>query len=287
LLDRRPAPLVVLENVSFMLRLDGGRAMTTLVAAFAARGYRWAYRVVNSLGFLSQRRERVYLVASRCDVDPAGALFADDAPAPDRPTALDTHAHGFYWTEGVRGLGWAPDAVPTLKTGSTVGTPSPPAVLLPSGAVVKPDIRDAERLQGFPEDWTAPALAVGRPSARWGLVGNAVTVPVAAWLGRRLAVPGAYDPARDRGPVDGGRWPAAARGDGTRAVAVAVGAFPEWRERPPLHRFLQHPGEPLSARATRGFLSRTEASTLRFVPGFRERVRAHLATVERAALAAE
>lgn len=287
LLDARPTPLVVLENVSFMLRLDGGSAMATLVAAFSERGYRWAYRVVNSLGFLPQRRERVYLVASRGDVDPRDVLFADEATAPERTTRLDTHAHGFYWTEGVRGLGWAPDAVPTLKTGSTVGIPSPPAVLLPSGSVVKPDIRDAERLQGFPEDWTAPAASLGRAGLRWGLVGNAVTVPVAEWLGRRLAGPGSHDPAREATPRANGGWPLAACGDARGMRMVKIGAFPEWRERLPLAEFLRHTGEPLSARATRGFLARTDTSTLRFAPGFRERVRAHLATLERAPMAAE
>jgi DNA (cytosine-5)-methyltransferase 1 len=35
----------------------------------------------------------------------------------------------------------------------------------------------------------------------------------------------------------------------------------------------------LSARATAGFLSRIEKSSLRFVPGFKERVRAHLVHV--------
>ena len=51
--------------------------------------------------------------------------------------------HGFYWTEGTRGLGWAADAVPTLKNGSTIGIPSPPAILMPTGVVIQPDIRDA------------------------------------------------------------------------------------------------------------------------------------------------
>ncbi len=45
-----------------MLQLDRGRAPATLVEAFEARGYRWAYRVVNSLAFLPQRREwRLFL----------------------------------------------------------------------------------------------------------------------------------------------------------------------------------------------------------------------------------
>jgi DNA (cytosine-5)-methyltransferase 1 len=229
----------------------------------------------------------VYLVASRCDIDPEAVLLADDIAPPKRATALDTHAHGFYWTEGVRGLGWAPDAVPTLKNGSTVGIPSPPAILMPSGVVIKPDIRDAERLQGFPEDWTSPAERAGRASLRWALVGNAVSAPVAGWLGERLNEVRRYDTARDAGKVFAGNWPRAARGDGRGATAVTIGAFPVYADRPALHTFLRYEGDPLSARATRGFLGRTDVSTLRFMPGFRERVRAHLEAVERPALAAE
>lgn len=281
LLDRRRVTWVVLENVSFMLHLDKGRALRTLVEAFEARGYRWAYRVVNSLAFLPQRRERVLFVATTTDVDPARVIHADDIVPPKRPTSLSTHAHGFYWTEGVRGLGWAPDAIPTLKNGSTVGIASPPAILLPDGEIVTPDIRDAERLQGFPAGWTAPGEAVARPSLRWSLVGNAVTVPVAAWLGARLAQPGTYEHDRDRTLGDEGRWPKAARFDGERRWRVEIGSFPVWRDRPSLISFLDHPGRPLSARATRGFLSRTERSKLRFVPGFQDRLRRHLARLAR------
>src|SRR5262249_48032258 len=146
----------------------------------------------NSLAFVPQRRERVFFVASICDLNPAGVLFADEAVQPRFETELDKHAHGFYWTEGTRGLGWASDAIPTLKKGSTVGIPSAPAIMLPNGTIITPDIRDAERLQGFQEDWTKPAEQAGRKSLRWSLVGNAVTVDAAAWLGKRLAAPGFY-----------------------------------------------------------------------------------------------
>ena len=284
LLDDQAVPWVLLENVSFMLQLDRGRALATLVEAFEERGYRWAYRVVNSLAFLPQRRERVLFLATLTDVDPADVLLVDDVAAHKPETRLDTHAHGFYWTEGIRGLGWAPDAVPTLKNGSTVGIPSPPAILMPDGSVITPDIRDAERLQGFAPDWTAPAEAVARGSARWSLVGNAVTTPVATWLGERLMVPGEYDVARDAPLADGQRWPRAARSDGDGRHAVAIGGFPCWRERPALADFLDHPGKPLSARATRGFLDRTGRGCLRFVDGFQDRLRVHLATMEHPAI---
>jgi len=280
LLNVRRTPWVVLENVSFMLHLDGGRAMATLVEAFEARGYRWGYRVVNSLAFLPQRRERVLFVATTTDADPADVVLVDDVEPPVNETSLDSAAHGFYWTEGVRGLGWAPDSIPTLKNGSTIGIPSPPAILLPTGRVITPDIRDAERLQGFPADWTAPACRVGRASARWSLVGNAVSTPVAEWLGERLMKPGRYERSRDLWMPHRGRWPRAARFDGAKRRAVSIGAHPVWRTRPPLDEFLLYPGKPLSARATLGFLARTERSTLRFVPGFQDRLRAHLRSVQ-------
>jgi DNA (cytosine-5)-methyltransferase 1 len=280
LLDRRPTPWVVLENVSFMLHLGRGRALTTLIEAVEERGYRWAYRVVNSLAFLPQRRERVLFVATLTDVDPAAVLLVDEANPSPMATSLDRQAHGFYWTEGVRGLGWAPDAIPTLKNGSTIGIPSPPAILLPDGRIVTPEIRDAERLQGFAADWTLPAASVARASSRWSLVGNAVSTPVAAWLGRRLNRPGRYDSRRDAELSGCGRWPRAARFDGRTRRAVKIGAFPVWKARPPLTDFLEHPGKPLSARATAGFLARTERSSLRFVGGFQDRVRAHLRAVE-------
>jgi DNA (cytosine-5)-methyltransferase 1 len=274
LMDSGATPSVLLENVSFMLRLDGGAAMARLTDAFEARGYRWAYRTVDTLAFLPQRRQRVFLVASRT-LDPAEVLFAD-AVEPEEPrTALDTHAHGFYWTEGIRGLGWGRDCVPTLKNGSTVGIPSPPAILRPDGTVVTPDIRDAERLQGFAEDWTDPAAAAGLERMRWALVGNAVSVPVARWIGERLARPGAHDTARDHDLADGARWPAAARFDGRLRHAVAISSHPLRTARPALAAFLNHPGKPLSLRATEGFLGRLHRTQLRLPIGLLDRIVEH------------
>jgi DNA (cytosine-5)-methyltransferase 1 len=151
---------------------------------------------------------------------------------------------------------------------------------MPTGEVITPDIRDAERFQGFPENWTKPAEQVGRASLRWSLVGNAVSVPVARWLGRRLATPASYETERDGGLPSDGRWPKAARFDGRRRYAVSINAYPQWKARPTLTEFLRHDGKPLSARATRGFLSRTERAALRFADGFQDRLRGHLYRME-------
>lgn len=275
-------PWIVLENVPFMLQLRGGAAMRTIATALEELGYRWCWRVVDALGFgLPQRRERVILVASRT-ADPSDVLLVDDAPFERPATAIGTRAHGFYWTEGRGGLGWAVDAVPTLKNGSSVGIPSPPAILMPDGRVVTPDIRDAERLQGFAEDWTAPAAEVGRASGRWSLVGNAVAVPVAEWIGRRLSTHGRYDRARDTSFPETGALPRAARFDGETRRAVSIGPDPVGNRPPGLAAFLRHPGKPLSARATAGFLARTRIAKLRFADGFIDAMEAHLTSMTEA-----
>ena len=156
--------------------------------------------------------------------DPRTVLFADDAgEVPERELNGHSIACGFYWTEGLRGLGWAVDAVPTLKGGSTIGIPSPPAILLPDGRVVTPDLRDAERLQGFPTNWTKPAERVAKKGARWKLVGNAVSVPAAAWLGRRFKRPGVPFEF-DTHPMHGHRhWPTAAWNVGDASGGECVG----------------------------------------------------------------
>ncbi len=277
LLAARRAKHVVLENVPFMLQLSNGRAMEVIVRSFEELGYRWAYRVVDARAFgLPQRRQRVFFLAS-LEGDPRDVLFADDLGPPEDvpPSEVDEIAFGFYWTEGVKGLGWAANAVPTLKGGSTIGVPSPPAVWMPSGEIVTVGLRDAERLQGFPPDWTLPAETVGRKSMRWKLIGNAVSVPVAAWLGRRLARPGQYQERAMMPLFPGARWPRAAWNVGDGRFTSPVSMWPARRTMRPLHLFLAET-EQLSVRATAGFLSRTRKSSLRFAPGFLDAVRRHL-----------
>jgi len=282
LLRSHRTPWVLLENVPFMLQLGRGRAMDVIATALEEMGYAWAYRVVDSRAFgLPQRRRRVYLVAS-LDADPRAVLFADEANEPEGvdERMLDRSlACGFYWTEGIRGLGWAADAVPTLKGGSTIGIPSPPAILFPDGRVVTPDIRDAERLQGFPADWTKPAEEVVKKGTRWKLVGNAVSVTAAEWIGRRLIDPGAVREYPLRKLHSDRTWPPAAWNFGFGRCEVLASEWPVRRPYRSLEGFLRYPVQPLSAKATAGFLSRAERGSLRFPPGFLLALERHLERV--------
>jgi DNA (cytosine-5)-methyltransferase 1 len=260
-----------------MLQLAKGEALAVIISELERLGYNWAYRVVNSQAFgLPQRRSRVFLVAS-LGGDPRGVLFADEAGPPAPARGQPAPAFGFYWTEGIRGLGWAIDGVPTLKGGSSIGIPSPPAIVLPSGSIVKPDIRDAERMQGFDADWTLPASSVVKRGHRWKLVGNAVTVDVAHWIGERLRNPGPIITPVGAPLTAGRSWPKAAWNVGQGRYEVEASEWPVARPGVGLQKFLQFEPDLLSAKATAGFLERTGRSSLRFPEGFLDTVREHLA----------
>jgi DNA (cytosine-5)-methyltransferase 1 len=275
---RRGSPKwLLLENVPFMLQLQRGKAMRYLVDQLESLGFTWAYRVVDTRAFgLPQRRKRVLLLASRTE-DPRVPLFGCDAE--------EKHAEfngkqlcGFYWTEGLRGLGWAVDATPTLKGGSALGIPSPPAIWDPiDHSITTPHIKDAERLQGFPSGWTQCATDVPgvRSGHRWKLVGNAVSVPVAQWLGQRLVDPTGSVP-EGSALARGIAWPNAAWGSKGSVYEIDVSTFPTSKKTPSLRDFLRNPRTPLSLRAASGFQRRALVSGLNINPDFLADLQKHI-----------
>jgi len=269
---------VVLENVPFMLWHRRGEAIEFVTSKLDELGFRWAYRVVDARSFgLPQRRRRVIIVASRID-DPRRVLFADEASPQD---GIDDGRVpcGFSWTEGRFGLGWAVNCVPTLKAGSAVGVVSPPAIWLrEQQTIVTPNIRDAERLQGFDAGWTDIEFNGSKikPGARWRMVGNAVPVPVAEWLGERLVEPGPQGNHLNCSPWEGGVWPNAAYGERGTIFRVEISEWPRVPKLPGLSEFLSHEPSKLSARAAAGFLKRAQSGSLRFAPGFLDAVAEHV-----------
>jgi DNA (cytosine-5)-methyltransferase 1 len=268
---------VLIENVPNMLRLGRGAAIHEITASLESAGYQWAYRTIDSRSFgLPQRRKRVYLLASQVH-DPAAVLFREDALGEDADGvalgAARDSAYGFYWTEGNRGVGWAIDAVPTLKGSTTVSIPSPPAVWMcdspPGMRIVRPSIEAAEVLQGFPAGWTATAPT----RDRWKLVGNAVSVPVARWIGEGIlsSKPATAVDVAKVPRVEGTPWAAAACHVGGETWDVPVSAWPRSPESDYTHLadvLAVHGQEPLSYRATKGFRDRLRRSSLRYSPEF-------------------
>jgi DNA (cytosine-5)-methyltransferase 1 len=273
LIRRSRVPIVVIENVYFMLHLDSGGAMEWLVRQFEELGYHWAYRVLDTMGFgLPHRRRRVYLVAAR-EVDPRRVLFADEAsPAPSPVPDLNKPL-GFYWTEGRSGVGFTVDGIPPLKVGSAIGIPSAPGVLFPDGEVLMPSVTTCERLQGFTPGWTRVNPESRKGGLAWRLIGNAVSVPVARWVGERIKAPGTVLDLECVQLLPDQRWPPAAWNVGEGRMGVVATDKPISIEKPSIAAFRDSTWTRLSYRALDGFVARAVAGHLRMPEGFLDALR--------------
>jgi len=100
LLQKQKVEWVIFENVSNMLYLRKGEAIKTIVEELEKLGYNWAYRMIDSLAFVPQKRRRVFVVASLnhnpCDVLLSGSSLHE----PGVITSEEFREPcGFYWTE--------------------------------------------------------------------------------------------------------------------------------------------------------------------------------------------
>ncbi|WP_411677122.1 DNA cytosine methyltransferase [Caproicibacter sp.] len=264
---------VIFENVPYMLHLKKGETIRTIVETLEELGYSWAYRTIDSMAFVPQHRCRVFIVASLHN-DPKDVLLSGNSLKKQGMITTETFSEpcGFYWTEGKYALGLYQNGIPTLKVGSSIGIASPPAIAFPYGMVASPDIRDAERFQGFPVDWTKPAEDIAKPSARWKLVGNAVTVNTVAWIASKIVHAEQYNPAKDKKLKDKDKWPKAAWGNNGTRYSASVSEYPVERDEILLLDFLKYPCKPLSPKAAKGFEHRLSMGKVRCPQFFRDAI---------------
>jgi DNA (cytosine-5)-methyltransferase 1 len=207
---------IVVENVVGLLTGHGGRDFATVLDALESGGYQASWRVLDSRFFgVPQRRRRVFIVAARRDLgadraaevllDPEGSGWrpqarlrtaSDVAAAARQRLALRGRATGGVMpTHPLFGVDSVPvnDVVGTLKTdcGHRLDTESIDGhqVLIvprPPTNVRKLMPVEAERLQGWPDNHTAPPGLKAADTRRYNAIGDGVTAPVAEWIGRRL-----------------------------------------------------------------------------------------------------
>lgn len=145
LAEKRPRHLV-LENVKGLLSHNGGETFQTILGVLSDLGYRVEWQVLNSKDFgVPQNRERVYFIGHLRGECSGEVLPITNA---NRQTLTSTMYKGI-------------DA-----SGRT-------------GVLERPRIRrltplECERLQGFPDNWTAGES----DTQRYKMCGNAVTVNV-------------------------------------------------------------------------------------------------------------
>ena len=113
---------------------------------------------------------------------------------PCHPLAAGAHAPAvaFYSNLGTHGGGVGDDVSPTIRIGSGLGIPSPPAVASVGTVPRRLTPVECERLQGWPDDWTRYGrtpdgeMVELKDSPRYKMCGNGVSGPVAEWLGRKI-----------------------------------------------------------------------------------------------------
>jgi DNA (cytosine-5)-methyltransferase 1 len=173
------------------------------VGAASGSECRLAWRVVDSQGFVPQRRRRLFLVATRGTRDPVEVLFETASAAPDiesvidwtvaaandpdLPLVFDWQAAGAGNDRSFRGLSrrWlvrAPGLVGTLNTCRV-------DAMLVDGVIRKVTTDEAQSLMGLPVGyldavrWKGKPITVGKMHA---LCGNSIVVPILEWIFGRI-----------------------------------------------------------------------------------------------------
>lgn len=182
---------ILLENVVGLLSSHNGQDFRVVVEELTSLGYAVAWRVLNSRYFGSpQSRPRVFVCASRTSSDlPIKVLYEDKVgrkPSGVRAGFLrDSHCK-------ISGAIVAEVAYCLAATsGRHTGTDWSRTYVSYEDAVRRLTPTECEGLQGFPVGWTtntgaSPIRPADEDSLRYKALGNAISVPVAQWIARRL-----------------------------------------------------------------------------------------------------
>ena len=194
---------VIGENVPGLLSSRAGADFATIIDSLTELGYRVAWRVLDAQYFgVAQRRRRVFIVGSLGAGSPSEVLALAEGlsghPQPSRTSGQSDAPTLGARTKGGGGLGTDTELdgglIPSLSYALTaraaMDRPESGAVtLIPFHATQGPSMvrrltpTECERLQGFPDGWTQSQS----DTQRYRQMGNAVAVPVAEWIMRRIA----------------------------------------------------------------------------------------------------
>ena len=227
--DHRPIPWVLLENVPGLLKRPPGGGeppVAEVCSALERLGYNWAQRTVCTAAFgIPNKRRRVFILAA-LHADPRDILLArgrarcagdcqQERPGGPCVVCFQEELKRAVDEDGIEGRmvavdlgdaqsGGGVEEIPCLKSnnGSQI------MLMQDSYNLGMLPLCEGERLQGFNPGFSEPCYPLrppgihahrepvlgpkdedARASMRWALLSNAVSVPVARWLGDLLMYP--------------------------------------------------------------------------------------------------
>ncbi len=191
LIKARQPQVVIMENVTGLLNSHNGQDFAILLYALVTLGYGVSWRTLNTRYFgAPQSRPRVFICAWKDSVDAAyHVLFEEgDCLKPEKPRL------GFLRASKCKATGaTVPEVAFCLAatSGRHTGTDWSRSYVAYEEEVRRLTPTECERIQGYPADWTLPeadfiAQRGEIDSLRYKAVGNAVSVPVIEWIGRRV-----------------------------------------------------------------------------------------------------
>lgn len=193
--------VVLLENVAGLLSSHHGRDFGVVNGTLAELGYSVGWRVLNSKNFgVPQSRQRVYIVGCHRDINGPGQILFEaergERNAAESESNGETAISPFKKIIGDAGgdgavfqsIAYCLYACSARHTGTDW---SRTYVQYPKrGQVRRLTPKECEGVMGFPAGWTIPPQGKYREddldSLRYQALGNAVTPPVAEWIGRRI-----------------------------------------------------------------------------------------------------
>ncbi len=190
LIELAKPKVVIIENVEGLFTSNGGRDFGVILQTMTSMGYAVGWRLFNSRYFgVPQSRTRVYLC---CWLNQPGkslqVMF--DRTGAEKPK----HSRTDFITESNN-----PNEFPKVPkvsyclaatSGRHTGTDWSRTYVVCNNGVRRMTPLESERLQGFPDHWTAPVDFHGNAddidSLRYTAIGNAVSVPVVEWVASRV-----------------------------------------------------------------------------------------------------
>ena len=231
--DKRPK-MLLLENVKGLLSHDSGRTFATILNTLSELGYVGQYEVLNSKNFgVPQNRERVFIFGFRGERCPKVFPLGESGRVNDEEVSYAIDANYWKGTRDIRRrqrtmiMAWSKShrtgnteadrrrynygcveervkfgEFNTISTGKGGGNQSTMNFVKNEQRIRRLTPTECERLQGFPDNWTAGAS----DTQRYKMMGNAVTVNVIQAIGERIIHSLNSQPYEAKGQGAGKEW---------------------------------------------------------------------------------